>query len=515
MAETIPLTQIAVELIGPDKLQLNRNKAVERPNDYQVLCRIEAVSLCFSDLKLLKQFSAHVRKDSVIGGIDLNILKEIPSYKPQNQPTVPGHEAVVRVIEAGKEVRDIKIGSRYLIQPDYRWIKTGGLNAALGYNFEGALQQYVLMDSRIITSPDGQSTLLPAAENLSAASIAIVEPWGCVEQAYAACERRELKKDGRKITADENSDISQIADRSADDLIYFGSDAEIIEKLFGKLADGGILNIVLSGKKLNRQIEVPVGRFHYSRIRIIGTQTSDPADSMKNIPQTGEIRPGDYINVIGAAGPMGVMHVVRNICQDVKNVKVFAGDLDHARLAVLEKIAAPQAEKYNVAFKTYNPKKQPPPAACSYIIIMAPDAETISQAVMNCGENAIINIFAGIAENITAKLDLNRYIEKKLYLTGTSGSTIEDMKTVLDKVQSGRLNTNLSIGAVSGLAGAIDGIRAVENRTIAGKIVVYPQLADMELLSLDELKQKLPFIAKNLDDGFWCKNAEDVLLKKS
>jgi threonine dehydrogenase-like Zn-dependent dehydrogenase len=185
MAEKIPSTQIAVELVGPDKLVLNKGKEVYRPNPYQILCRVEAVSLCFSDLKLLKQFSAHVRKDSVISGVDLNILSQISSYKPKSEPTVPGHEAVVRVVEAGKEVKDIKIGERYLIQADYRWIRTHNSNAAFGYNFEGALQQYVLMDSRIITSPDGQSALLPVLENFSAASIALVEPWGCVEQAYA------------------------------------------------------------------------------------------------------------------------------------------------------------------------------------------------------------------------------------------------------------------------------------------------------------------------------------------
>jgi threonine dehydrogenase-like Zn-dependent dehydrogenase len=234
---------------------------------------------------------------------------------------------------------------------------------------------------------------------------------------------------------------------------------------------------------------------------------------MKNIPQSGQVRRGDSVNVIGAGGPMGVMHVIRNICQGTRDVKVFAADLDDERLAVLEKIAAPVAKKHNVEFKTFNSAKQQPPSSCSYIIIMAPVAKIVSDAIKKAGENAIINIFAGIPANITAQIDLSKYIEKKLYLMGTSGSSVNDMKTVLDKVQSERLNTNLSVGAISGLVGAIDGIKAVENRTIHGKIVVYPQLADLELISLDKLTQKLPDVAKNLDNGFWCKKAEDALLK--
>jgi D-arabinose 1-dehydrogenase-like Zn-dependent alcohol dehydrogenase len=50
----IPAHQYAVQLIGPDQLILNAEKAVNPPGPNQVLARVEAVGLCFSDLKLLK-----------------------------------------------------------------------------------------------------------------------------------------------------------------------------------------------------------------------------------------------------------------------------------------------------------------------------------------------------------------------------------------------------------------------------------------------------------------------------
>ena len=42
------------------------------------------------------------------------------------------------------------------------------------------------------------------------------------------------------------------------------------------------------------------------------------------------------------------------------------------------------------------------------------------------------------------------------------------------------------------MAGAIDGIAAVENRTLAGKIIVYPMLHDVGLIPLAELRRHLP-----------------------
>jgi len=93
----LPRTQHAVQLVGPDEVIFNKSKGVHKPGPRQILCRVEAVGLCFSDLKLLKQFSVHARKTKIISGIAPEILKEIPSYVPGDAATVPGHEAVVSI----------------------------------------------------------------------------------------------------------------------------------------------------------------------------------------------------------------------------------------------------------------------------------------------------------------------------------------------------------------------------------------------------------------------------------
>jgi threonine dehydrogenase-like Zn-dependent dehydrogenase len=549
----LPEIQCAVQLVGPDKLILNKSKEVFRPGRHQILCRIEAVGLCFSDLKLLKQFSSHVRKSNIVSGISSSILREIPSYVPGEAPTVPGHEAVVRIEEVGPEIKDFKPGERYLVQTDYRWLRTASSNAAFGYNFEGALQEYVLMDERVITSPDGQSLLLPVSDELSSSAVALVEPWACVEDAYASTERTNIKTDGQMlIVADaavaENtlaslfarysrpaqitwvskseppknlgikiikvSDLSKVTNGLYDDVIYFGSNAKTVEELFAKVAAHGLLNIAMCGGKFGRNVITTVGRVHYGGIRIIGTTGCEPADSMETIPTTGEIRSGDRMNVIGAAGPMGMMHVIRNICQGVEGVSVFAGDIDDDRLEILTRIAGPLAEKNAIRYVAYNPAKQKISETFDYTVLMAPVPELVAASILSAVEGGLINIFAGIPATVTAKINLETYIQKRLYFIGTSGSTLDDMRRMLAKVESGRLNTNVSVAAICGLEGAVDGIRAVENRSVAGKIIVYPACKGLGLVLLSELSGKMPDVAQSLNNGLWTKQAEQRLLSR-
>ncbi|UCC21432.1 MAG: hypothetical protein JSW23_06335 [Planctomycetota bacterium] len=234
---------------------------------------------------------------------------------------------------------------------------------------------------------------------------------------------------------------------------------------------------------------------------------------MACIPETGEVRVGDKINVVGAGGPMGTMHVIRNICQGVGGVSVFAADIDENRLAVLSKLAEPLAKKNNIRYEPYNPRTHKIEESFDYTVVMAPMPELVSTSVKTAEKGAVINIFAGIPADVTATIDLNAYIEKQLYFIGTSGSVLEDMKRVLAKVESRHLDTDVSVAAVCGLDGAGDGIRAVEKRRISGKIMVYPACKGLGLTELSRLSEDMPDVGKYLVKGIWNKKAEDALLK--
>ncbi len=515
----LPHQQRAVQLVGPDQLFINESKPVFEPGPFQILARVEVVGLCFSDLKLLKQFDAHARKSEVSAGLDPSVLSEMPHYVPGTQPTVPGHETVVRIVKTGPNVTRVKPGQRFLVQTDYRWLPTKGSNSAFGYNFEGALQEYALFDERVITAPDGESMLIPAPEDLSASAIALCEPWACVEDAYVEKQRRTFKSGGScLVVGNGRVDAANLTrcqpetmpDGQFDDVIYFGSDPVVVEKLFARVAVNGLLLIAQCGGKFGRPVMTAVGRVHYGGIRIAGTTGSDIAEALTALPATAEVRPNDKINIVGAAGPMGTMHVIRDLCQGVAGVTVYAGDLSDERLAVLRKLAQPLADKHRLTLRTYNPSKDKLSESFDYIVLMAPVPALVTQAVRESARRAIINIFAGIPADKFAEIDLDAYLEKQCYFVGTSGSTLDDMKTVLKKVASRQLDTNLSVAAVAGLDGAIDGIRAVEKNLMPGKILVYPSVKGMKLTPLADLVGKLP-----LHNGQWTKQAEEALISDS
>ena len=393
---TLPKSQVAIQLVGPGELKLNPSKPVLQPGPHEILAKTECVGLCFSDLKLLKQFSQHTRKSVITAGLGNDVLEKISSYVPGDKPTVPGHEVTCRIVAVGDQVKHHKVGERCLVQTDYRDLPTANSNAAFGYNFEGALQEYVLLDERVVIDKSGERFLIPVPENLSSSAIALVEPWACVENSYVNPERQSIKAGGKLLVVTDpmisatgltpllaaNKPASTITISAAeaagqpnetfDDIIYFGASKQTIETLNDKLAPRGIINIVLGGKSIGQPVFVGIGRVHYGMTRWIGTSGSDPAESYKNIPSTGEIRPGEKMVIIGAGGPMGQMHVIRSVCSGVKNISVVGTDMDDPRLESILGKSAPLAKTNKVDLKMVNTAKQPLAEKFSYFALMAP-----------------------------------------------------------------------------------------------------------------------------------------------
>jgi len=555
---TIPGTQHAIQLVGPGKLTHNQSKEVRMPGRHQILAKVEAVGLCFSDLKLLKQFSQHARKGEVLQGIEREVLGEIPSYVPGDKPTVPGHEVVCTIVAIGDQVRRHSVGERCLVQTDYRTLLTAGSNAAFGYNFEGGLQEYVLMDERVIIDPaNHERFLIPVDRELSASAVALVEPWACVENSYANPERKGLRPGGRLLVVIEDDHeaqgLQELVERgkpatvtavcqsehqrgklrglgvpwehvqspgdlpgdSFDDILYFGARKPAIETLNDKLAAGGIINLVTGGRRIGEPVSVGVGRVHYGMTRWIGNHGLRASDSYLPIPEKCEIRSGEEVAVIGAAGPMGQMHVIRALCLDVHGISLVCTDVDDARLEALRIKAMPLSVKHARSLRFLNTREDPLAGSYSYFILLVPAAALVAEAIAHSRSGCLINIFAGIPAATRQELDLDTYIANRCYMFGTSGSVIRDMEIVLDRLCSGQLDTNISVDAISGMAGAVRAIAAVENRSLAGKIIVYPSLHDVGLISLAELDRHFPQVGRKLDRGRWTRAAEEELLKSA
>jgi D-arabinose 1-dehydrogenase-like Zn-dependent alcohol dehydrogenase len=553
------MTQHAIQYVGPGQLVHNRAKPVPAPGPTQLLVKVEAVGICFSDTKLLKAFDTHLRKAEVSGGLDATALAEIPSYVPGELPTVPGHEVAGRIVAVGSAVARHAVGERVLVQTDYRHLPTPGSNAAFGYNFEGGLQEYVLLDERMIIEPGtGERFLIPVDEEPGGSAIALLEPWACVEASYASPERSTLAPGGRllvvaeaglameglapllaaappatvtAVVADDAqgtalraavapgapgivfaADVDALPVESFDDIVYFGTDAERIEQLQGLLATRGVIDIVLGGGRIGRPVAVDVGRIHYDLTRWVGTGGAGAAAGYAIAPPDGELRAGDRVAVIGAAGPMGFMHAIRTASSPVPGLSLTAIDIDDVRLAHLAGIAGPLAASRGIPAVFLNSRTTPPEPGFDYVAVMVPAPPLVAEAVDLAGDHALVNIFAGFAAGTRAALDLDAVLRKGIYLFGTSGSAIPDMMAVLAKLERGELDTNISVDAICGMEGVGEALAAVEARTTGGKIVVYPALHELGMVRLADLARRLPAVAQALHDGRWTRAAENALL---
>ena len=160
-----------VESIGRD----GRPEPVEIPGPApdQMLVRVDAVGLCFSDVKLIRLGGDHPK----LYGRDLSV-----------DPIRLGHEVTVTVIEVGDDLKSAyRRGDRLAIQPD---IHVDGRSTAYGYTISGGLVQYHLVGPEILDADDG-AYVIPVDDGIGYAAAALSEPWACVEAAYT--QRRRLR----------------------------------------------------------------------------------------------------------------------------------------------------------------------------------------------------------------------------------------------------------------------------------------------------------------------------------
>ncbi len=132
----------------------------------ELLVRHDACGHCFSDIKVIHAGQNHPRIHRTM----------------RERPVVLGHEVSITVVGVGEALRDrYKVGDRFVIQAD---IFYQGQNYSYGYEINGGLSEYTVIDRRVLNSDYGNCLIPICNAETGYAEAALTEPWACVIAAY-------------------------------------------------------------------------------------------------------------------------------------------------------------------------------------------------------------------------------------------------------------------------------------------------------------------------------------------
>jgi threonine dehydrogenase-like Zn-dependent dehydrogenase len=545
-----PLYGAGLEQLGRDGQLIEVPRPKYGPDE--LLVRHDACGLCFSDIKVIRLGEEHPR-----------IYRDM-----QADPVVLGHEVTMTVVGVGENLRDqYRVGDRFIIQAD---IFVDGVGYAYGYEIQGGLSQYGVIDQRILNGDDG-NYLIPVQPGTGYAESALTEPWACVIAAYQLRYRTGLKPGGttwiigtsaakegmytisagfaetshpsRLLLTDvplefanwlkeraealeveviEIDDLHTPPVEQVDDIVLLGAGPEVIEAVSPYLADFGIVALI-SDRRLPRKVSVDIGRVHYNRWVYVGGPGPDIAHAYSDVPVRSTLRPDGRTWFVGAGGPMGRMHVQRAIQTAYAPSTIVCTDVSDLRLDDLCTSFAAEAEARGINFVCLNPLNKEAYMAgmapfkergFDDIVVLAPIPAVISDAETYLARRGVMNVFAGVARGTMAELDLSDVYLKDVRVIGHSASTIDDLRLMLHQAESNMLSPNRSVAAVGSLSAARAGLQAVQDTVFPGKVVIYPHIKEMPLTALPDLKDKLPSVYARLKDGReWTVEAEEEFLR--
>lgn len=550
-------------MYGPGEQNIGKDDQVEilpvpDPDDNQMLVRVDSVGLCFSDVKLIRMGGEHPK----LYNRDLS-----------KEPTRLGHEASLTVIKVGKNLQGIYTpGQRLAVQPD---IYQQGKSTAYGYTIPGGLIQYHLIGPEMLETDEG-ACLLPVNNDMGYAEASLLEPWGCVLAAYTQRRRLEPEKDGIMwiignpgdtneyifskgldapatiILTDIPSSIEKLVDQTsahkiirdniapdkyenmineltgsngADDIIMLNcNSADAVSSAARTIARRGTLNLIAQ-QPLDELVSADVGRLHYDYIAFIGSKGPDIAASYGEKRNRCELQKNGTAVFVGAGGPMGQMHVQRALELPDGPKCVIATEINDLRLNSLKERLSPIADRNNRKLLTFNPAientsifefvmQTTQNLGADDVVVCVPVAEIMAEADTLMNQNGMLVFFAGVPNGTMAPLNLSNVYMNNAQFTGTSGLTLQDQSLVMQLAEMGNLSPGCSVGAIGGMNVAKEGIQAMIDGRYSGKIIIFPQIPNLPLTGLTELKEKLPKIAAKLDPGdMWTIEAEKLLFE--
>ncbi|OQA85571.1 MAG: Sorbitol dehydrogenase [Lentisphaerae bacterium ADurb.Bin242] len=516
--------------------------------DDELLVEINAIGLCFSDVKLIRAGEQHPRV----------ISKDL-----SKDPVIPGHEAVMTIVKVGDKIKDkFKAGRRYIIQAD---IYVNGMGFAYGYALDGGMAQYSVINQKVLNGDEG-CYLLPIADSMPSAVAALLEPWTCVLASYRLGYRKAPLANGKmlfvfgpKHESYEFGAVLSAAGPSAvtlvnapaafaaevsrhypkakiiaastlpenekfDDIFLCGTDRATGEKAAKTGKTGACVSFL--GDYSAEDWLFDVGSIHYQGWFYQGTRSNNLSDAYgRNVRSA--LKKGGVCWLPGGAGAMGQMHTQLALSGENGPSKVLVTDMDKTRIEHVRAQLGPIAAKNNIEFKLLNPADFAAPAdfdravrefapnGFDDIVMLVPVPALVSAYAKFLAEDGLMNIFAGIPAGKEGALPIAGIVEKGFRFIGSSGSKTEDLRHTIRMVEEGKLNPVSALAAIGGMNALKQGLDAVANARFPGKTVIFPNCEDMPLTAVDAISSLADGIEKTLaKDGTYTLETEKVLFDK-
>ncbi len=558
MEKNIPEKMLAWQLHGKGMDKLGREDGLpeEIPvpgmGKDELLVRIDAIGLCFSDIKLINAGEDHPRV----------LEKDFSSH-----PVIPGHEAVMTVLDVGEgEASTYSPGRRFIIQADI-YYKGAGL--AYGYALNGGMAQYSAIGKEILHG-DECCYLLSLRDGIPSAAAALIEPWTCVIASTMIDYRSAPKPRGRVLIAGsggeerffepgaslmgadpESVTVSGFAPGVADRYRDFFSGSEIyieddvpenssFDDIFiceirdmesaTAISKLGAKNAVCNflGDFTDEDWPLDIGAIHYNRWYFQGADSRCLSDAYSLAPRS-KFRAGGSCWLPGGAGAMGQMHTQLVVESPDGPGRVLVTDMDQDRLDRLEKLLEPAAGKRGVELAFLNPgsfdsEKEfnekvaefaEPSGGFDDIIMLVPVPALASSCAPFLREEGVMNIFAGIPAGREAELNIRRIVKDGVRYIGSSGSLTRHLKHTLKMVEEGALNPAASLAAVGGMNVLKKGLESLVEARFPGKTVIFPHCPELPLVPVEKLPRIIPGIESTFDsNGLYTLETEKMIFDK-
>ena len=238
------------------------------------------------------------------------------------------------------------------------------------------------------------------------------------------------------------------------------------------------------------------------------------------------IKPGGKVAILAGCGPMGLVAIDIALHGNVKPAMVVVTDLSQERLDRAKQLFSPEkAAENGIQLVFTNATGKDELLAISQggfddVFVYAPVPAVVELGDAILAFDGCLNFFAGpLDKNFSANFNFYNVHYQQHHVSGTSGSTVEDMQDIVKLISEGKIDPAVMITHIGGIDAAIDTTVNLP-KIPGGKKLIYthielPLTAIADFTSLGEKDARFKMLDNLVKEsnGLWSAAAEKYLLE--